>query len=191
VRYVDPDGRKETDIAMKFVTEAVEVIKSHPEIVPPLVAVIKLLPVVAIVAFSLCVQGDTAQPSLPPNYSYKNGIIIAPNGTAIATVEQAYKHYEGLPDWHIVTGWSEGSRDSSNDSLLWHFEKHGAEVGARTPKEYLLKALDFAKDLKRVRPYHVSGYTPNVQRYEKKGKYIDIDETNKKIVSFGRIDHVD
>lgn len=80
--------------------------------------------------------------------------------------------------------WDKGSFDSPEGSLDYHFNKHGREVGATTPQQYLRKATEFAKNLKGAKKVDIKGATGNVTRYYKNGKYIDM--VGKKIISFGK-----
>jgi hypothetical protein len=87
----------------------------------------------------------------------------------------------------LETGkWGKGSFGTAADSLAYHFEKHGANVGAETMEQYLRKAEGFATNLKRARSYPVEGATEGVRRYVKNGKFIDI-TPNGTIVSFGAL----
>lgn len=70
------------------------------------------------------------------------------------------------------------------DSLQYHFERHGAEVGAADVDTYLRKAEEFSRNLKGATTSAVEGATPGVTRYKKAGKYIDLDKDGK-IISFG------
>ena len=45
--------------------------------------------------------------------------------------------------------WNKGSFDSSQESLDYHFNKHGEEVGAKNTEQYLRKAEEFAKNAKK------------------------------------------
>ncbi|MCO4961040.1 hypothetical protein M1V49_24780 [Escherichia coli] len=83
--------------------------------------------------------------------------------------------------------WSKGSWDTPAESLLEHFRKHGREVGAETVEQYLNKAKVFSENLRRIKPTKVSGYTENVWRYRKNGRYIDVAVDTGEIVSFGRL----
>jgi len=80
--------------------------------------------------------------------------------------------------------WNKGSFDTANDSLEWHFKKHGDEVGAKDVEQYLRKAETFANDLKGATKKQIGGATSGVIRYYKNGKYIDI-LPDKTIISFG------
>ena len=58
-------------------------------------------------------------------------------------------------------------------------------VGASDLRQYLRKAKEFARNLKRARKVgRVKGRTPGVIRYEKNGRYIDL-APNGDIISFG------
>jgi RHS repeat-associated protein len=184
IKYTDPDG-KETAAAQQL-------LESIPENLPPSVGpsaagvAARLSPWVFILSFLACLQGDSVQPVLPANYVNVVGVgIVAPNGTVIATPDQARKHSEGSEGWEDVEGWGAGSWGTSNRSLLKHYERHGDEVGASSPAQYLRKALAFASNLKGAKSHPQEGYTEDVTRYHKNGKYIDI-ASNGDIVSFGK-----
>ena len=71
--------------------------------------------------------------------------------------------------------WNKGSFDSSQESLDYHFNKHGEEVGAKNTEQYLRKAEEFAKNAKKgSTKSRVRGEVEGVIRYKKNGKYIDI-----------------
>ena len=80
--------------------------------------------------------------------------------------------------------WGAGSFKDPVQSLLYHFRKHGAEVGASNAQQYARKAQAFASDLSRAATHRVAGHGDNVVRYIKNGKYIDID-IDGQIISFG------
>lgn len=90
----------------------------------------------------------------------------------------------GLGGAFITRIWASGSFGSSEDSLIYHFNKHGAEVNATTPEQYLLKAQGFANNLRGATKVPVPGATGGVIRYIKNGKYIDI-APDGTIVSYG------
>lgn len=76
----------------------------------------------------------------------------------------------------IPTGkWSAGSHGLPAESLKAHFDKHGAEVGAKDFDQYLRKAEGFSQNLRGATKSKVEGATPGVTRYKKAGKYIDLD----------------
>ena len=81
--------------------------------------------------------------------------------------------------------WGKGSFKNTEKSIEYHFNEHGEEVGASDLRQYLRKAKEFARNLKRARKVGgVDGATPDVVRYEKNGKYIDL-TPNGDIISFG------
>lgn len=80
--------------------------------------------------------------------------------------------------------WAAGSFDDAAASLAFHFEKHGAEVGAADAIQYRLKAEAFAKNLRGARKFPVNGATEGVTRYVKNGYYIDI-AADGSIISYG------
>ena len=189
VKYTDPDGRK--DNVPQYISEAAKIVESQPGAGMPIFGAIAMWGGWGLIgAFLMSLQGDSIKPILPPNYEYHNGQVYAPDGTVIATIDQAFKHAEGSSTWNIVDGWSAVSYDNANDSLVAHFDKHGAEVGAKTVQQYLDKAKAFASNLKGTRSYAVPGTTDNVTRYIKNGKYVDLDSKNN-IVSYGSVDHVE
>ena len=82
--------------------------------------------------------------------------------------------------------WNIGSFDSSQESLDYHFNKHGEEVGAKNTEQYLRKAEEFAKNAKKgSTKSRVRGEVEGVIRYKKNGKYIDI-APDGSIVLFGK-----
>ncbi|WP_187359852.1 RHS repeat protein [Chitinolyticbacter meiyuanensis] len=82
------------------------------------------------------------------------------------------------------TKWHEGSYGSSRQSLVDHFGRHGREVNAATPEQYLRKAEEFARNLRGAQTRNVNGATEGVVRYMKNGKYVDIARDGR-IVSYG------
>lgn len=84
-----------------------------------------------------------------------------------------------------VGSWHEGSFDFPAMSIVFHFEKHGKEVKAKSAASYLNKAREFRTTAKKgVKPTKVKGEIDGVKRYRKNGKYIDLAPDNR-IVSFG------
>lgn len=81
--------------------------------------------------------------------------------------------------------WNKGSFKSPKASVEYHFREHGKEVNASTIEQYMNKANEFKKNLKNSSKSCVPGRVPNVTRYKKNGRYIDLDR-DKKIVSFGK-----
>ncbi len=106
----------------------------------------------------------------------------------------------GLTGWSVGTimgagskmtvGFGKGSFNSSKECLNYHFNKHGAQVGASNVKEYSRMAAQTAKevvDKNIVAKKLVEGATANVYRYKVGKFYIDMAKTAKEIiiVSFG------
>ncbi|MFL0253033.1 hypothetical protein ACJDT4_21730 [Clostridium neuense] len=81
--------------------------------------------------------------------------------------------------------WNQGSFDSGKNSLEYHFNKHGKEVGAKDADQYLRKAEEFARNLRGAKRYRVQGEVDGVTRYVKNGKYIDL-APDGTIISFGK-----
>ena len=82
--------------------------------------------------------------------------------------------------------WNKGSFDSPEDSLDYHYGRHGDEVGATSRDQYLRKAEEFAKTAKKgSTKSRVDGAVEGTIRYKKNGKYIDI-APDGSIVSFGK-----
>lgn len=64
--------------------------------------------------------------------------------------------------------WDRGSFDSQGESLQWHFEKHGREVGAADVTSYARKAESFYTSVRGDRwesGTPVPGETPYVRRF--------------------------
>lgn len=80
-----------------------------------------------------------------------------------------------------MTGKGAGTFEKVGASIAYHFEKHGAEVGAGSVWQYLRKAEGFAKNLKGATK---TALDDGATRYTKNGKYVILDE-NKKILSYG------
>jgi hypothetical protein len=100
-------------------------------------------------------------------YNSKNPVSNKPSGSGSSTGK-----------------WGQGSFDSPEESLQYHFEEHGADVGAQSIQQYLRKAEAFAANLRGATKYPVEGATEGVIRYVKNGRYIDI-APDKTIISFG------
>ena len=90
----------------------------------------------------------------------------------------------------MTVGFGKGSFKTSKECLNFHFKKHGAEVGAKTVKEYSKLAAQTAKQVvdKNIAATRlVKGATANVYRYEVGKYYIHMVKSAKEIiiVSFG------
>lgn len=106
----------------------------------------------------------------------------------------------GLTGWAVGTimgagsqmtcGFAKGSFNTVDDCVNYHFNKHGAEVGAKTVSEYVKLAEQTANTVVKngipaIR--QVTGATANVFRYEVGNYYIHMAKSAKEIiiVSFG------
>ena len=109
VRYVDPDGKQSCPCEIAEVEETFQIAEeaSKNPVVTNWVATLfsKLSPWVILFCVCQLFISDSISHPLPPNYYTSNGNIYAPNGIAIATEDQAWKHFEGKPDWADVDGW--------------------------------------------------------------------------------------
>ena len=76
--------------------------------------------------------------------------------------------------------------DSVEDSLRYHFEEHGEEVGASSIEQYIRKAEGFMQNLRGAHRSYPSDGTPGAIRYTKNGKFIIIGPDGK-ILSFGKV----
>lgn len=82
--------------------------------------------------------------------------------------------------------WNKGSFDTVEESLDYHYRKHGKEVGATSKEAYMRKAEEFAKIAKKgSSKSYVDGAVEGTIRYKKNGKYIDI-APDGSIISFGK-----
>lgn len=81
--------------------------------------------------------------------------------------------------------WNKGSFKSVINSAEYHYNRHGAEVGATSIEQYIRKAEGFMENLRGATKSPVSGSVEGVVRYKKNGKYIDLAPDNT-IVSFGK-----
>ena len=77
---------------------------------------------------------------------------------------------------------------SASASLNYHFGKHGSGVGTSNIVSYAQSAKNFKSNLSGAKSSKVNGSTPNVTRWKKNGKYIDIygSKNTGKIISYGR-----
>ena len=87
-------------------------------------------------------------------------------------------------------GFGKGSFNSVNETINYHFGRHGAEVGAKNASQYLHKAIQVARDVVKnnIAPIRaVTGTTSNVYRYIVGDYYIHMAIEGAKIiiVSFG------
>ena len=80
--------------------------------------------------------------------------------------------------------WGRGTFDSVEESLQYHFDKHGEEVGAKDIEQYIRKANGFRENLKGAKKTPLENGTPGSVRYTKNGKYIIIGP-DEEILSYG------
>ena len=88
----------------------------------------------------------------------------------------------------LLDTWHQGSFPSASDSLNYHFGVHGYSVGTYNIVSYVQSAKNFQFNLSGASSSRVIGATPNVTRWRKNGKYIDIcgGKNTGKIASYGR-----
>lgn len=82
--------------------------------------------------------------------------------------------------------WGKGTFDSVEDSLNYHFNEHGEEVGAKNINQYVKKAEGFRQNLRGANKSYPDNGTAGAVRYSKNGKYIIIGPDGK-ILSFGLV----
>ena len=116
-------------------------------------------------------QGSTSPPPIA------TGDVNTGTGTTIPQTQQNTNPV-------ITSSWNQGSFDSAQDSLQWHFDKHKDEVGAEDVEQYVRKAEAFKQNLSGARSYPVDGAVSGTIRYVKNGRYIDL-APDGTIVSFG------
>jgi len=120
------------------------------------------------------------------------GVVIGVSEVGIgATIAyNAYKNlgnnYNKMQNATRTGKWRKGSFDTAEQSLKYHFDKHGAEVGAKDMDQYLRKAEHFASDLKGAKKYSAPGFVEGSTKYVKNGKYIILGP-DKGILSFGKV----
>lgn len=110
------------------------------------------------------------------------GILYYPNMMFDSTNDKTEEKSENKTE---TGNWNKGSFDSAEESLEYHYNKHGNEVGATSQEQYLRKAEEFSKTARKnpTRTW-APGEVEGVNRYKKNGKYIDI-APDSSIVSFG------
>lgn len=89
---------------------------------------------------------------------------------------------------NLSSSWHQGSFSSVYDSINYHFNKHKSGVGSSNICAYVRSAQGFKSNLSGATSSPVYGPTPNVTRYKKNGKFIDIYGTPNagKIISYGK-----
>jgi len=83
----------------------------------------------------------------------------------------------------LAKQWGSGTFDTISASLTYHFNEHGAELGATSLLQYLRKADRFAANLERSRRVPLPDGSI---RYTKSGRYL-IRDADGKILSFGLV----
>jgi RHS repeat-associated protein len=83
----------------------------------------------------------------------------------------------------LVGSWGKGTFRTLSDTIAYHFEKHGSEVGAENVLQYLRKAFEFSRNLKGATKRFLE---EGAIRYEKNGRYI-IKDAEGNILSYGMI----
>lgn len=78
----------------------------------------------------------------------------------------------------LVGAWGKGTFPTLAKTIAYHFEKHGADVGAKNTLQYMRKAFEFTKNLRGAEKQLLKG---GATRYMKNGRYVDI--LDGKIVS--------
>jgi len=89
---------------------------------------------------------------------------------------------------NLSSSWHRGSFSTVYDSINYHFNKHKAGVGSTNICAYVRSAQGFKSNLSGAKTSPVTGSTPNVTRYKKNGKFIDICGTQNTgtIISYGK-----
>lgn len=70
----------------------------------------------------------------------------------------------------LVGAWGKGGFGTVSASLRYHFEEHGAEVGAKSMLQYLRKAYEFGRTVAKGATKYL--LEDGKVRYEKNGKYV-------------------
>lgn len=89
---------------------------------------------------------------------------------------------------NLSSYWHQGSFPSVYKSINYHFDKHKSGIGSSNICAYVRSAQGFKSNLSGATSFPVHGSTPNVTRYKKNGRFIDIYGTPNtgKIISYGR-----
>ncbi|MBO0445711.1 hypothetical protein JZO78_05100 [Enterococcus ureilyticus] len=108
-----------------------------------------------------------------------SGIAVMAHGSgtivnAFGSLLDGY-HFEDRSYTNKNGEWGKGNTNSTQANIRKHFDKYGDEVWAASIEEYMRKAEEFAKTVKKgVKPSNVAGHTPDVKRFRKNGRYIDL-----------------
>lgn len=89
---------------------------------------------------------------------------------------------------NLLSQWHDGGRGSAENNLNYHFSKHHSGLGISNIVSYANSAQSFRSNLSGATSSPVSGITPNVTRWIKNGKYIDICGSKNigLIISYGK-----
>ena len=89
---------------------------------------------------------------------------------------------------NLLEQWHPGGRGSAANNLNYHFDKHRRRLGISNIVSYASSAEGFRSNLSGATSSPVSGVTPNVTRWKKNGKYIDIcgSKNTGLIISYGK-----
>ncbi|MGE5659823.1 MAG: polymorphic toxin-type HINT domain-containing protein, partial [Actinomycetota bacterium] len=108
-------------------------------------------------------------------------------------LEESMSHPDFSGEYFHPGSWNKGGSKSVEQSLQNHYRDHGAQVGATSLEDYIQKSEEFKKlvlSTPNIISRPISGATPNVFRYEKDSRYIDLvhlKNGDKEIISFGEI----
>ncbi|CUH94301.1 hypothetical protein P22_0367 [Propionispora sp. 2/2-37] len=140
------------------------------------------------------IQSNSPDSTIPPitsNNDNKNGTILdnpannPTTGTGVITASWQKTSDELTQKGIDVASWNQGSFGSTQDSVAYHYNTHGAEVGAENVEQYIRKAEAFKQNLRGAKTFPVDGAVAGVTRYVKNGRYIDL-ASDGTIVSFGK-----
>lgn len=89
---------------------------------------------------------------------------------------------------NLLNQWHKGSFFTVEASLNYHFKEHGKQVKKSDIVSYVESAIQFRYNLRGATKSKVPGKTPNVTRWRKNGRYIDLygSKNTGKIISYGR-----
>lgn len=115
----------------------------------------------------------------------ENEILIQPfKGSGEDSFELGFLIANGLFN-EPTYAWHRGSFDFPGESIVFHYNKHGKDVGAKSAASYLNKSIQWRKTAKKgAKVKSIPGEVPGVKRYSKNGRYIDLAPDNR-IISFG------
>lgn len=110
---------------------------------------------------------------------------------ASGQIEQTYNiEVEGLHTYSVGkygivvhNGWCKGTFETLEESLEYHFKKHGPNLGSVDAAHYARQAEGFAQNLSRASRAFLEG---GAVRYTKNGKFLIVNSRGE-ILSFGRV----